>query len=405
MPGVTPITYAHRLIVAQSAQETTWGTAIPLATARWMGLAPNGQFKPYVKSVLYDEERGNLAWSFNSNVLQLGGEYQLNWAYASYEDILYGLYNVLKAVTPTGAGPFVYTFAGPLTSINPLMSYTLEYGYDIATGQYAGCIGKKLTIKGEMKKQWEAQLEGFYKTYLPNNVVNIQSSTNASPIQITTATNHGYANGQQVVITGHLVNTAANGTWTIAGVTANTFTLTGSTGNGIGAATGTVARIQTPAIADRVVEAILFPGTVLSIDAAGGAPGTTPFPNCFLSFQLDIENNVQPIWTGDSKNPATYAYDRLKPTLALKMLENAQVKALVDNTLMAGSRVVVDIKQTSGTKVAEIQFAGVLADDPARYGNESGAVMLEVKLEGQVDNGSLANQLQVIMTNSVSALP
>lgn len=405
MPAVTPFSYAHRLIVLQSGQETTWGTSPNLATARWMGVAPNINFKPYIKSTLYDEERGNLAYSFNSSVLQLGGEYTINWAYATYEDILFGLYNALKFVTPTGVGPFVYTFAGPLTSINPLASFSLEFGYDIATGLYAGCIGKKLTIKGELKKQWEMDLNGFYKSYTPNLAVNIQSSTSASPIVLTTATTHGYQTGQQVVVVGHLVNTNANGTWTVGAVTANTLALTGSTGNGIGAATGTVTRIQTPAIADRVVEPILFPGTTLAIDPAAGTPGTTPFPNCFLAFNLEIDNSINPIWAGDSKNPITYAYDRLKPTLMLRMLENAQVKALVDNTLLTGGRVVVDIKQISGVKQIELQFAGVLADDITRYGNESGAVMLECKLEGQVDTGTLANQLNIIATNSVAALP
>jgi hypothetical protein len=70
--------------------------------------------------------------------------------------------------------------------------------------------------------------------------VAIVSSTNASPIQITVGATTGLANGNQVVIEGHTVNTNANGAWTIAGVTGTTFTLTGSTGNGVGGATGTV---------------------------------------------------------------------------------------------------------------------------------------------------------------------
>lgn len=67
----------------------------------------------------------------------------------------------------------------------------------------------------------------------------ISSSTNASPISITSP-NHGYSSGDTVFITGHTTNTNANGTWEITVTGANTFTLNGSTGNGIGAATGTV---------------------------------------------------------------------------------------------------------------------------------------------------------------------
>ena len=69
--------------------------------------------------------------------------------------------------------------------------------------------------------------------------LNIVSSTNAAPIAITTTT-HGLFTGDRVTISGHTVNTAANGTWTIIKTGATTFTLTGSTGNGIGGADGTI---------------------------------------------------------------------------------------------------------------------------------------------------------------------
>lgn len=70
--------------------------------------------------------------------------------------------------------------------------------------------------------------------------VAIASSTNASPIAVTTSTPHGLSTGDVVTITGHLVNTAANGTVIVTVTGATTFTIQGSTGNGVGAATGTV---------------------------------------------------------------------------------------------------------------------------------------------------------------------
>ena len=68
---------------------------------------------------------------------------------------------------------------------------------------------------------------------------NISSSTNATPIAIT-CTAHGYSTGDTVVLTGHTTNTNANGTWEITNTGANTFTLNGSVGNGVGGNTGTV---------------------------------------------------------------------------------------------------------------------------------------------------------------------
>ena len=68
----------------------------------------------------------------------------------------------------------------------------------------------------------------------------ITGATNANPILIT-STGHGFSTGNLVVIAGVLGNTNANGEYAITVVTANTFTLTGRTGNGgYTANTGTV---------------------------------------------------------------------------------------------------------------------------------------------------------------------
>ena len=72
---------------------------------------------------------------------------------------------------------------------------------------------------------------------------NIESSTNATPI-VVTITGHGYSNGDRVQVKSHTTNTNANGEWTVAKVAANTFELTGSVGNGVGGASGTVLQIN-----------------------------------------------------------------------------------------------------------------------------------------------------------------
>ncbi|MEX2225846.1 MAG: hypothetical protein WEB52_05280 [Dehalococcoidia bacterium] len=61
---------------------------------------------------------------------------------------------------------------------------------------------------------------------------NVNSASNATPI-VVGVTGHGYSNGDSVTITGVLGNTAANGTFVISAVGANTFTLNGSAGNGV----------------------------------------------------------------------------------------------------------------------------------------------------------------------------
>jgi hypothetical protein len=72
---------------------------------------------------------------------------------------------------------------------------------------------------------WTSQIQQAAKA--------ISSSTNTTPISVT-CNAHGYSTGDTIVITGHLTNTNANGTWEITNTGVNTFTLTGSAGNGVG---------------------------------------------------------------------------------------------------------------------------------------------------------------------------
>src|SRR5574344_2415354 len=71
-----------------------------------------------------------------------------------------------------------------------------------------------------------------YKTYTVSN------ATNATPIVIT-AVGHGFNTGDKVFISGVGGNTAANGTFTITKLGADTFSLNGSVGNGAFSSNGT----------------------------------------------------------------------------------------------------------------------------------------------------------------------
>lgn len=107
----------------------------------------------------------------------------------------------------------------------------------------------------------------------------ITSSTNATPIVVTAATST-LATGALVTISGHLVNTAANGTWKITKLTATTFSLDGSIGVGIGAATGTVQPLGSYQFGTGTSE-ITFTGAatdtfyIKAVIVTGGTIGTT----------------------------------------------------------------------------------------------------------------------------------
>ena len=76
--------------------------------------------------------------------------------------------------------------------------------------------------------------------------VNISSSTNATPIVITTSSAHGLVTGDYVVVTGHNTNTNARGVWKVGTTpSATQFQIlqidgTNTTGNGVGGATGNI---------------------------------------------------------------------------------------------------------------------------------------------------------------------
>ena len=78
--------------------------------------------------------------------------------------------------------------------------------------------------------------------------INIASSTNATPIVITTSSAHGLVTGDYVSITGHTTNTNANGVWRVGttptGTTFQILQINGSntTGNGVGGATGDITK-------------------------------------------------------------------------------------------------------------------------------------------------------------------
>jgi len=71
--------------------------------------------------------------------------------------------------------------------------------------------------------------------------IDISSSTDATPIVVTTSSNHGLSDGDYVRVYNHQTNITANGTWKIANSTLNTFELidaetsVNSAGSGVGA--------------------------------------------------------------------------------------------------------------------------------------------------------------------------
>lgn len=75
------------------------------------------------------------------------------------------------------------------------------------------------------------------------DLILITGATNATPIVITVAANSGLKSGDRLAVAGITGNTNANGEWTLEAVTATTFKLLGSAGNGVYGGTPRAAQI------------------------------------------------------------------------------------------------------------------------------------------------------------------
>ena len=161
------------------------------------------------------------------------------------------------------------------------------------------------------------------------------------------------------------------------------------------------AAAGSPAVlADRTVEVAIFPSMAVYMDPSGSAIGSTAYGGCLTDFSLDMENSASPVYTAGSLVPGAFIVgDRFKASLTLSLLYTSAVKTFVTGTLMAGTQALIRLRATSGSKVFNIDYAGVLSDDPALFGDKDGAQLIQIKLDSIYNTGgSLAVAMAVTTT-------
>lgn len=150
----------------------------------------------------------------------------------------------------------------------------------------------------------------------------INSSTNATPISITTVSAHGFSTGDTVCITGHSTNTNANGTWKITVTGSTTFTLNTSVGTATGGLTGTIYNItgKTVELTSAVTQTIASTGG--SGVAGGNRAAWTGVTNVTVTTQSAAGTSKESSLTDQFAVNATFttgkiAYRTLASTLNL----------------------------------------------------------------------------------------
>lgn len=133
-------------------------------------------------------------------------------------------------------------------------------------------IGCRFTFSGNTSSSVGIELEAadnnsFYQVVTEGEILSVSSCTNASPIVVTTTTSHNRATSDSVNIIGVTGNTACNGTFTITNLTATTFSLDSSTGNGTYVSGGSVRG----------------PGKALQLTQLSAPNGAFPHENAFYN--------------------------------------------------------------------------------------------------------------------------
>jgi hypothetical protein len=165
------------------------------------------------------------------------------------------------------------------------------------------------------------------------------------------------------------------------------------------------AQTQT-ALSDRAIEPVLMGNTVLSMDTAASAIGTTAFAGTLVDFTYTIENALKALYTAGNLMPTqTGASKMWATTLEMSIVNTSSVRTFVNTNMIAGNLLRIQIKGTgTGSKQAVLNFTGVLSDDIELYGEKDGFQLYKIKLSGIWDT-TAAMYSQMIISNTVLLVP
>ena len=180
----------------------------------------------------------------------------------------------------------------------------------------------------------------------------ISSSTNTSPITVSCASTMatlGISNGDTVTIVGHTTNTNANGTWEVSNISGSTCSLIGSSGNGVGGASGFLKKISNQRV-------LLSSSPIINI-ASHGNRGNGRTSWTAQTVDVTTSLNLTDFKEGDCSDSITIGGNF---TTGL-----AAYKATGSLNLSGYQQISFWIKQTSGTVGADSAISIRLCSDTA----------------------------------------
>lgn len=158
------------------------------------------------------------------------------------------------------------------------------------------------------------------------------------------------------------------------------------------------------ALSDRTVELVMGDNTALYIDAAGGTIGATAIANTWFSFEWKVSANRNVVRHNKLK-PTTWVDKFGAGSLKLTVEVNATTLAYLDSIITASATLEhqIRITATSGTKIARLDMAAIIAAAPAVYQTQQGAVAVDLNYI-PIYNTALANWWKAHNQNAVAVL-
>ena len=146
------------LMQVQFGKETVWGTLVD-PTAKMMGVE-TCEITPLHESEHIPEMRATLTPAYNAIVNRFTGEASIDGTLL-YEDICYYLDSLLGIATPTGTGPYTYSYVGPGVKPTPRMISLVKGSTEGVYGLAGGLVNTlEMTFEPNAPAAFSAGLIG-----------------------------------------------------------------------------------------------------------------------------------------------------------------------------------------------------------------------------------------------------
>jgi len=169
------------LLALQAGLETTWGTPVTDTVKRM--LIEDVTFTPLIQTHRFQEMRGSMAPAYIAALQKIAGQFMYKGV-ATYEDSPYEFDSIFGKATPSGAGPYVYAYAGPLAAIaaSPRLQ-TLYFGDTVESiYKMTGAVAHKLHYAVKNADQLLFDVEGWGKVPVSGAAFAALSDRTVTPI-------------------------------------------------------------------------------------------------------------------------------------------------------------------------------------------------------------------------------